>query len=200
LATLAAYLRPDDEAVIVDEHVEPLRIDDLPDLVLIQVYITNAYRAYRIADHYRAQGIFVGLGGLHVTSLADEAARHADAIFLGPGEQTFPQFLQDFRAGQPQRVYASTPGALWTGFHLYAAISYAAVAAWFQIPLWSRAAVPSTATSATKTHSFRAADPSIRREWMMLWRRLRACPDATFIFWMTTFWVTAAFRRRFLLA
>ncbi len=110
LATLAAYLRPDDEAVIVDEHVEPLRVDDLPDLVLIQVYITNAYRAYRIADHYRAQGIFVGLGGLHVTSLPDEAARHADVVFLGPGEQTFPQFLQDFRAGQPQRVYASTAG------------------------------------------------------------------------------------------
>src|SRR5256885_14319144 len=78
LATLAAYLRPDDEAVIVDEHVEPLLTDDKPDLVLIQVYITNAYRAYRLADHYRAKGVFVGLGGLHVTSLADEAAPHAD--------------------------------------------------------------------------------------------------------------------------
>src|SRR6202163_3889806 len=69
LATLAAYLRPGDEAVIVDEHVERLRTDDDPDLVLIQVYITNAYRAYRIADHYRARDVFVGLGGLHVTSL-----------------------------------------------------------------------------------------------------------------------------------
>jgi radical SAM superfamily enzyme YgiQ (UPF0313 family) len=108
LATLAAYLQPDDHAVIVDEHVEPLRTDDLPDLVLIQVYITNAYRAYRIADHYRAKGVFVGLGGLHVTSLPDEAAIHADAIFLGPAEQTFPQFLKDFRDGCPQPVYAST--------------------------------------------------------------------------------------------
>jgi hypothetical protein len=56
LATLAAHLASDDEAVIVDEHVEPLSLDDEPDLVLIQVYITNAYRAYRIADHYRAKG------------------------------------------------------------------------------------------------------------------------------------------------
>jgi hypothetical protein len=46
LATLAAYLSPDDEALIVDEHVEPLTVDDRPDLVVIQVYITNAYRAY----------------------------------------------------------------------------------------------------------------------------------------------------------
>src|SRR5215472_15415175 len=110
LATLAAYLRPDDQAVIVDEHVEPLRIDDKPDLVVIQVYITNAYRAYGIADHYRRKGVFVVLGGLHVTSLPEEASAHADAIFLGPGEQTFPQFLKDFHAGRPGRIYASTDG------------------------------------------------------------------------------------------
>jgi radical SAM superfamily enzyme YgiQ (UPF0313 family) len=110
LATLAAFLEPDDEAVIVDEHVQPLTADDRPDLVLIQVYITNAYRAYRLADHYRANGVFVALGGLHVTSLPDEAAAHADAIFLGPGEQTFPVFLQDFRSGHPLPLYQSTSG------------------------------------------------------------------------------------------
>ncbi len=110
LATLAAYLEPEDAAEIVDEHVEVLRTDDEPDLVLIQVYITNAYRAYRIADHYRAKGVVVGLGGLHVTSLPDEAAAHADVIFLGPGEQTFPQFLQDFREGRAKCVYVSTTG------------------------------------------------------------------------------------------
>jgi radical SAM superfamily enzyme YgiQ (UPF0313 family) len=46
-------------------------------------------------------------GGLHVTSLPDEAAPHADTIFMGPGEHTFPQFLQDFAAGTPQRRYES---------------------------------------------------------------------------------------------
>src|SRR5262249_46753158 len=110
LATLAAYLSPNDRAVITDEHVEPLTLDDRPELVVIQVYITNAYRAYRIADHYRKRGAFVCLAGLHVTSLPEEAALHADAIFLGPGEQTFPEFLQDFRAGKPERVYISTAG------------------------------------------------------------------------------------------
>lgn len=110
LATLAAYLREDDEAVIVDEHVEPLMLNDEPDLVVIQVYITNAYRAYRIADHYRKSGAFVCLGGLHVTALPHEAVRHADAIFLGPGEQTFPRFLADYRAGMPEKLYASTSG------------------------------------------------------------------------------------------
>jgi radical SAM superfamily enzyme YgiQ (UPF0313 family) len=111
LATLAAFLRPDDEATLEDEHVMPLDLDDrrgTPDLVVIQVYITNARRAYRLADLYRSRGAFVALGGLHVTSLPDEAAPHADAVFLGPGEQTFPKFLDDFRAGRAARRYAST--------------------------------------------------------------------------------------------
>jgi hypothetical protein len=46
LATLAAYLNPDDNAVIEDEHVQPLTLDDALTHV-IQVHITNAYRAYR---------------------------------------------------------------------------------------------------------------------------------------------------------
>jgi radical SAM superfamily enzyme YgiQ (UPF0313 family) len=110
LATLAAYLDPGDGARIVDEHVERLSLDDTPDLVVIQAYITNAVRAYRIADAYRARGIFVALGGLHVTALPKEAAGHADAIFIGPGEQTFPQFLQEFRARTPKPVYTSASG------------------------------------------------------------------------------------------
>jgi radical SAM superfamily enzyme YgiQ (UPF0313 family) len=107
LATLAAYLRPDDDVTITDEHVEVLDWHDEPDLVIIQVYITSAYRAYAIADHYRAKGCFVALGGLHVTSLPEEAAQHADAVFLGPGEDIWPQFLRDFRAGQPRPRYES---------------------------------------------------------------------------------------------
>ncbi len=106
LATLAGYL-DDDDAEIQDEHVEPLRLDDAPDLVVIQVYITSVHRAYRLADHYRRRGAYVALGGLHVTSLPAEAAAHADTIFLGPGEDTWPQFLRDFRRGQPQRLYQS---------------------------------------------------------------------------------------------
>jgi len=107
LATLAAYLGPDDEIDLQDQHVERLKLDDAPDLVVIQVYITNAYRAYAIADAYRAKGAYVCLGGLHVTSLPDEAAPHADSIFLGPGEHIFPEFLKDFRNGTPKKRYAS---------------------------------------------------------------------------------------------
>lgn len=107
LATLAAYLDPDDEVTIEDEHVETVNLDDEPQLVVIQVYITSAYRAYQLADHYRQRGAYVVLGGLHVTSLPQEAARHADTIFVGPGEDTWPRFLEDFRRGAPAGCYQS---------------------------------------------------------------------------------------------
>jgi radical SAM superfamily enzyme YgiQ (UPF0313 family) len=106
MATLAGYLG-DEEVEIQDEHVETLDLDDSPDLVVIQVYITSAYRAYRLADLYRARGAYVVLGGLHVTSLPAEAAAHADTICIGPGEDTWPRFLADFRRGHPEPVYRS---------------------------------------------------------------------------------------------
>ena len=107
LATLAAYLSPDDEAVIVDEHVsrstratvQPGHHSGLHH---------NAYRAHasRI-DTVRRK--LRGARRLHVTSLPDEARAHADAI-PGPGEQTFPQFLEEFRDGRARQVYRSESG------------------------------------------------------------------------------------------
>lgn len=107
LATLAGYLNDQDEVTLQDEHVETLDLNDEPDLVVIQVYITSAYRAYEIADHYRKKGAHIALGGLHVTSLPMEAAHHADTVFLGPGEDTFPEFLKEYRTGKPGKVYQS---------------------------------------------------------------------------------------------
>ncbi|PKL76650.1 MAG: B12-binding domain-containing radical SAM protein [Candidatus Melainabacteria bacterium HGW-Melainabacteria-1] len=112
LATLAAYLDPGDEAVLEDEHVMALETEQSYDLVVIQVYITNAFRAYALADHYRAKGAYVVLGGLHVTSLPLEAAPHADSLFIGPGEESFPRFLADWRAGKAEKSYVSKTRSL----------------------------------------------------------------------------------------
>lgn len=112
LATLAAYCDPEDEIAIEDEHVEPVSTDDEPDVVAIECYVTSARRSYELADLYRSRGAHVCLGGLHPTSLPAEAAAHADSVFCGPGEDTWPRFLADFRAGRPQPVYRSTRRSL----------------------------------------------------------------------------------------
>lgn len=108
LATLAAYCSYDDEINLQDEHVEELNTDDEPTLVVIQVYITNAYRSYALADYYRKKGTYVCLGGLHVSSLPNEAMIHADSIFVGPGEDIFPTFLKDFKNGCTKKVYVNS--------------------------------------------------------------------------------------------
>ena len=108
LATLAAYFSDNDDVEIQDQHIEKLKLDDTPDLVCIQVYVTNAYRAYKIADEYRRRGVYVVMGGLHVTSLPDEAAQHADTLILGPGEEAFPRFIKDLREGHPQKRYVAS--------------------------------------------------------------------------------------------
>ncbi|MBI5722985.1 MAG: B12-binding domain-containing radical SAM protein [Planctomycetes bacterium] len=112
LASLAGYFSESDEVELQDENVEELRLNDDPELVVIQVYITSAYRAYALADHYRRRGAHVCLGGLHVTSMPQEAAAHADTIFLGPGEDMLGVFLDDFRNGRPQKIYRSTVRSL----------------------------------------------------------------------------------------
>ncbi|WP_203910143.1 B12-binding domain-containing radical SAM protein [Rhizocola hellebori] len=114
LATLAGYLPASAQVSIHDEHVQRLDLDDgeVPDLVVVQVYITSARRAYEIADHYRALGSYVVLGGLHVTSLPEEAAQHGDTIFLGPGEDTWPVFLRDWAQGVAKARYVSVNRSL----------------------------------------------------------------------------------------
>jgi radical SAM superfamily enzyme YgiQ (UPF0313 family) len=107
LAQLAAYLDPADEIEICDEHVADVACDDEPDLVVIEVYVTSAHRAYEIASRYRARGSHVCLGGLHPTALPYEAVQYADSVFLGPGEDTWPRFLADLRAHRPGRIYRS---------------------------------------------------------------------------------------------
>lgn len=105
LATLASFCDETDEPEIVDEHVEKIDLEDNPDLVVIQTYITNAYGAYKIADAYRARGIKVVIGGLHATTVPAEAQRHADVLLLGIGESNFPRLLADLRQNKAAAVY-----------------------------------------------------------------------------------------------
>ena len=85
LALLAGYLDPDDEVEICDEHVEDVDLDDEPDLVVIEAYITSATRAYEIASRYRARGVHVCLGGLHPTALPYEAVQYCRQHLPRPG-------------------------------------------------------------------------------------------------------------------
>lgn len=60
------------------------------DLVAISTFSAQVFEAYAVADRLRRAGVRVAMGGLHVTVQPEEARQHADYIFLGEGERTWP--------------------------------------------------------------------------------------------------------------
>jgi radical SAM superfamily enzyme YgiQ (UPF0313 family) len=106
LLTLAGLVPRDRYRMLVrDEHVEEVIVDEDVDLVVMTVYVSSARRAYQLSDYYRARGAKVFLGGIHPTTLPEEATQHADSVCLGPGESAFPRMLEDFEAGCLKKQY-----------------------------------------------------------------------------------------------
>jgi radical SAM superfamily enzyme YgiQ (UPF0313 family) len=105
---LAALAPPQWTVIHVDEVVRPVDFGLPVDLVAITFHTPSAPHTYAMADQFRQQGIRVVLGGPHVTLLPDEAQAHADAIFVGEAESSWPQFLREFEAGHYRSRYCST--------------------------------------------------------------------------------------------
>lgn len=81
-------------------------LDDF-DLVAISSFSAQIFEAYELADRLRSRGIKVVMGGIHVTSLPDEAAQHCDAVVVGEGELYWSQILEDVENGRLQSRYGS---------------------------------------------------------------------------------------------
>lgn len=107
LSTIAALTKPDIEVAILDEHVEPINYDDVPDLVGITVMTSVAPRAYKIADKFRKSGAKVVLGGPHPSALPKEAIRHCDAVVIGEAEGAWEKLLEDFKNGDLKQFYSN---------------------------------------------------------------------------------------------
>jgi radical SAM superfamily enzyme YgiQ (UPF0313 family) len=110
---LAALVPPelDVEVVYCDGSVSTVPCGEKFDLVAISLITGMALRGYALADRFRATGATLVLGGIHVSLLPDEAARHADAIVIGYAEQTWPRLLRDWAAGHLQPRYESIGAA-----------------------------------------------------------------------------------------
>ena len=105
---LAAFVPSSWTVLHVDEVVRPVDFDVQADLVAITFHTPSAPHVYSMAERFRRQGIPVVLGGPHVTLMPDEAQAHADVIFVGEAESTWPQFLRDFESGRHRSRYCST--------------------------------------------------------------------------------------------
>ncbi|HQL00538.1 MAG TPA: radical SAM protein [Smithellaceae bacterium] len=105
LACIAA-LTPEDkyQISIIDEHIEPVNYPEA-DLVGITSYTAHIRRSYEVADEYRKRNVPVVMGGIHVSTMPDEALEHCDAVVIGEAEGVWGRVLEDFEQGRLQRKY-----------------------------------------------------------------------------------------------
>jgi radical SAM superfamily enzyme YgiQ (UPF0313 family) len=107
LLTLAG-LTPENWETTYIEVADINSLGSLPgnfDLVAISSFTAQIKEAYKLADRYRAAGVKVALGGLHVTACPLEAAQHADTIVIGEGEPVWPELLFDLERNRLKPVY-----------------------------------------------------------------------------------------------
>ena len=107
LTMLAGMTDASWEVTLIDENVQTIDFDDLPDLVGISMITPLAPRGYAIAAEYRKRKVPVILGGIHPTMMPAEAAEHADVVVTGEAEPIWPQVLEDFKAAKLKSRYAA---------------------------------------------------------------------------------------------
>ncbi len=110
LGVLAGLTPSGVDCRLFDDRFDEIDYDEPTDLVAINVETFTARRAYEIASEYRARKVPVVMGGMHATLIPDEVAEHADAIYMGDGEELWAQVVADSHNGILRKRYVGKPG------------------------------------------------------------------------------------------
>lgn len=107
LPLLAALTPAEHTITLVDENVEPLDFDRLAkaDIVGVTGMIVQRFRMKEILRELKDRGAFVVVGGPWISVEEDYFGDLADVIFVGEAEETWPQFLEDWKQRQWQPRY-----------------------------------------------------------------------------------------------
>ncbi|HXE30904.1 MAG TPA: radical SAM protein [Terriglobales bacterium] len=101
-----ASLTPDwVDLTVINENLKSIDLEADVDMVAITVMVTNATRAYQIADHFRRRKIKVVMGGYHPFMIPQNSLVHADAICTTEAEYVWEDILKDCRDGKLKQIY-----------------------------------------------------------------------------------------------
>jgi radical SAM superfamily enzyme YgiQ (UPF0313 family) len=110
--TTLPYLKritpPEHEVTMVDELFYDVDLETDADVIGLTAMGPQIARAYDLADHFRARGKKVVLGGTWVTLTPEESLAHADAVVAGEAELVWPTVLADLAAGRSRGVYRAS--------------------------------------------------------------------------------------------
>jgi radical SAM superfamily enzyme YgiQ (UPF0313 family) len=101
LALLAALVPDHHQVTLVDENVEDIDFDRLgrADLVCLTAMSIQGQRLVEILEECRSRGVMTVVGGSMATVEPDTLEGHADVIFVGEADDTWPQFLSEWEQG-----------------------------------------------------------------------------------------------------
>src|SRR5262245_21313569 len=107
LPLLAALTPAEFHVTLLDENVEPIDFDRVAQADILGVTGMTVQRARMrsILEQLKSRGKFTVVGGPWVTVQEDYFGDLADVIFVGEAEESWPRFLDDWKAGRPQERY-----------------------------------------------------------------------------------------------
>jgi radical SAM superfamily enzyme YgiQ (UPF0313 family) len=107
LPLLAALTPPEHTVTLIDENVEPIDFERCAkaDIVGLTGMIVQRFRMMEIITELKRRGCFVVLGGPWVSVEENYFKDVADVVFVGEAEDTWPQFLADWRRGEHAKRY-----------------------------------------------------------------------------------------------
>ena len=105
---LLAALTPSEHTItIIDENVEPIDWErcERADIVGLTGMSVQRFRMKEIITELKERGCFCVVGGPWITVQEDYFGDLADVIFIGEAEDTWPQFLTEWKHGLHQMRY-----------------------------------------------------------------------------------------------
>jgi radical SAM superfamily enzyme YgiQ (UPF0313 family) len=105
MPTIAGLTPPEHEVILCDENVENVDFDCDADIVGLTGYIVHHKRVRDLAAEFRRRGRFVVVGGPLASLCPEELRGQCDVLFVDEAEDTWPQFLRDFRDGAWHQEY-----------------------------------------------------------------------------------------------
>src|SRR5690349_11156426 len=107
LPLLAAVTPSEHRVTIIDENVERIDFERCAraDIVGVTGMIVQRRRMREILTELKRRGVFTVVGGPWVSVKEDYFSGLADVVFVGEAEDSWPQFLEAWAAGEFARRY-----------------------------------------------------------------------------------------------
>jgi radical SAM superfamily enzyme YgiQ (UPF0313 family) len=107
LPVLAGLTPSEHQVVLLDENVQEIDFDALRgfDIVGLTGMTVQRDRMREILEELAGRDIFTVVGGPWISVAENWFDGLVDVVFVGEAEETWPQFLEDWKQGRPQQRY-----------------------------------------------------------------------------------------------